>query len=50
MFASAKKGTIDDSKKITSKWAQGGGYVKPNSEEKRKELASAISEKFKKPQ
>ena len=47
---SAKKGTIDDSKKITSKWAQGGGYVKPNSEEKRKELASAISEKFKKPQ
>ncbi len=47
---SVKKGTIDDSTKITSKWAGGGGYVKPNSEEKRKELASTISEKFKKPQ
>ena len=47
---SVKKGTIDDSTKITSKWAGGGGYVKPNSEERRKELASTISEKFKKPQ
>ena len=46
----AKKGTIDDSTKITSKWAVGGGYVKPNSEERRKELASTISEKFKKPE
>ena len=46
---STKKGTIDDSTKITNIWA-GGGYVKPNSEEKRKELASTISEKFKKPQ
>jgi serine/threonine protein kinase len=47
---SVKKGTIDDSTKITSKWAGGGGYVKPNSEERRKELASTISEKFKKPE
>lgn len=47
---SSKKGTIDDSTKITSKWAGGGGYVKPNSEAKRKELASTISEKFKKPE
>ena len=47
---SMKKGTIDDSTKITSKWAGGGGYVKPNSEERRKELASTISEKFKKPE
>jgi serine/threonine protein kinase len=48
--SSVKKGTIDDSSKITNKWAGGGGYVKPNSEEKRKELASTISVKFKKPQ
>ena len=47
---SVKKGTIDDSTKITSKWAGGGGYVKPNSEERRKELASTIAEKFKKPE
>lgn len=47
---SVKKGTIDDSTKITSKWAGGGEYVKPNSEERRKELASTISEKFKKPE
>ena len=44
------KGSIVDSQEISGKWAGGSGYVKPNSEEKRKEIASAISEKFKKPE
>ena len=43
-----KKVTIVDSQEISGKWASGSGYVKPNSEEKRKKLASSISEKFKK--
>ena len=47
---SQKKGSIADSNGITSKWAGGSGYVKPNSEEKRKKIASAITEKFKKPE
>ena len=47
---SQKKGSIVDSQEITNKWAGGSGYVKPNSEEKRKNIASSISEKFKKPE
>ena len=47
---SQKKGSVVDSQEITSKWAGGSGYITPNSEEKRKELVSTISEKFKKPE
>ncbi len=44
------KGSIVDSQEISDKWAGGSGYVKPNNEEKRKKIASAITEKFKKPE
>jgi serine/threonine protein kinase len=47
---SSKKGTIDDPKGIAGKWAKGSGYVKPDNEVKRKELASNITKKFKKPE
>ncbi len=46
---SQNKGSIVESQEISGKWAGGSGYVKPNSEEKRKKIASAITEKFKKP-
>lgn len=45
---SAHKGEIDDSSKITTKWGRGNGYTKPDKEEERKRLLSAISDKFKK--
>lgn len=44
------KGKIADPKGIAGKWASGSGYVEPNNEEKRKKIASSITEKFKKPE
>lgn len=46
---SQNKGTIVNPQEISGKWAGGSGYIKPNREETRKEIASAITEKFKKP-
>lgn len=43
-------GTIADPGSITCKWAGGSGYKKPDEEEARKELSSAISEKFNRPE
>ena len=42
------KGSIVDSQEISEKWANGSGYVKPNSDEKRIKIVSTITEKFKK--
>lgn len=44
------KGKIADPKRIAGKWASGSGYTEPNNEEKRKKIASSITEKFKKPE
>ena len=47
---SQNKGSIVDSQEISGKWASGSGYITPNNEERRKKIASAITEKFKKPE
>ena len=44
------KGSVVDPQIISGKWASGSGYVKPNNEEKRKQIAYSITEKFKKPE
>ena len=45
---SQHKVTIVDPQEISGKWGGGNGYTNPNSEEKRKKIASSISDKFKK--
>lgn len=47
---SQHKVIIVDPQEISGKWGRGNGYSNPNSEEKRKKIASSISEKFKKPE
>lgn len=45
---SSYKNKIEDSRKITKKWVDGCGYIKPDKEKERKRLSLLISEKFKK--
>ena len=47
-IAGSKKATIVNPNDITKKWSSGNGYARKDSNEKNKELANAITQKFKK--